>query len=290
MRKAWIITSAMVVSMAQAQPPVKFTGGFHHPESVCQSGNNLFVSDIGEGMDPAAKDGDGYIGKIDLSTGKLVDAHFLPVDGTLNAPKGMAMNGNTLYIADVDRIVAFDVVSRKRIADIVITGTVFLNDLVMGDGKLYASATDNGKIYEIDLKTFHYAAMPVDSIAGANGLYFDAAAQRLYCVSIGNWAHPDGTVYAIDVRGYKVKKLTDYKGLLDGVVLVGNTLYFSDWKSMKEKGLLLELDLNTHVATPLEGEKIAGPADFSISKDGKYFIIPEMLEGKILYRPLTRGK
>jgi hypothetical protein len=87
-----------------------------------------------------------------------------------------------------------------------------------------------------------------------------------------------------------MEKLGDYKGLLDGVALVGNTLYFSDWKSMKEKGLLLSLDMNTHVVTPLEGEGVAGPADFSISKDGKYFIIPEMLTGKILYRPLPTGK
>jgi len=285
MSKVWIITSVlgMMVSMAQAQPPVSETGGFHHPESVIQSGNSLYVSDIGAGMEPVAKDGDGYIGKIDLSTGKLVDAHFLPVEGTLNAPKGMAIDGNTLYVADVDRIVAFDVVSRRRVAEIVIAGTGFLNDLVLGQGKLYASATDNGKIYAVDLKTLRYAALPVDSIAGANGLYFDTSAMRLYCVSIGNWSHPDGCVYAIDIRKGTMEKLGDYQGLLDGVALVGGILYFSDWGQDMQKGVLLAMDLATHKVRVLPGE-IAGPADFSVSKDGKYFIIPEMLKGKILYR------
>jgi DNA-binding beta-propeller fold protein YncE len=277
------MTSALMVSMAQAQPPVKETAGFHHPESVYQSGKNLYVADIGEAMTPVAKDGDGFIGKVDLSTGKLVDAHFLPVDGKLHAPKGMAMNGNTLYVADVDRIVGFDVVSRKQVAEIAINGTGFLNDLVLGDGKLYASGTDNGKIYAIDLKTFQYQVLPVDSISGANGLYYTD--HKLYCVSIGNWDHPDGTVYGIDPGGYKMEKLTDYKGLLDGVALVGNTLYFSDW-GKDQKGLLLGLDIHTHAVTPVEGAEISGPADFTISKDHRYFIIPEMLQGKILYRRL----
>jgi hypothetical protein len=282
MKKAWIITPAMIISMAQAQPPVKETTGFHHPESVYQSGKNLYVADIGEAMSPVAKDGDGFIGRVDLSTGELADAHFLPVDGKLNAPKGMAMNGNTLYVADVDRIVGFDVVSRKQVAEIVIKGTGFLNDLVSEDGILYASATDNGKIYAVDLKTFRYEALPVDSIAGANGLYY--VDHKLYCVSIGNWSHPDGTVYVIDLRGYKMEKLTDYKGLLDGVALVGNTLYFSDW-GKDQKGLLLVMDLPTKVVKALPGA-FSGPADFTISKDRRYFIIPEMLQGKILYRPL----
>lgn len=273
----------MAGAMAQAQPPVKETSGFHHPESVIRWRNDLFVSDIGQEMEPAAKDGDGYIGKIDLSTGKLVDAHFLPAEGTLNAPKGMAIDGNTLYVADVDRIVVFDVISRRRVAEIVITGTGFLNDLALGQGVLYASATDNGKIYAVDLKTLGYAPLPVDSIAGANGLYFDALSQRLYCVSIGNWAHPDGRVYVIDVRTGTMEKSGDYQGLLDGVVLVGNTLYFSDWGKDQKNGVLLAMDLSTHRARVLQ-EGIAGPADFSVSKDGKWFIIPEMLKGKILYR------
>jgi outer membrane protein assembly factor BamB len=280
MKQRWIITAAWMVSVAQAQPPVRETAGFHHPESVIQSGNKLFVSDIGVAMEPAAKDGDGYIGVIDLKTGQLVDPHFLPAEGTLNAPKGMAIDGNTLYVADVDRIVAFDVVSRRKVAEIVIAGTGFLNDLALGKGKLYASATDNGKIYAVDLKSLQYEALPVDSIAGANGLlYVDS---RLYCVSIGNWSHPDGRVCVIDPGTGTMEKLGDYQGLLDGVAIVGHTLYFSDW-GKDQKGVLLAMDLPTRgVRVVFNG--IAGPADFSVSKDGKYFIIPEMLQGKVLYR------
>jgi outer membrane protein assembly factor BamB len=182
----------------------------------------------------------------------------------------------------VDRVVGFDVVSRRQVAEIAIDGTGFLNDLALGDGRLYASATDNGKIYAIDLKTFQYEALPVDSIAGANGLYY--ADHKLYCVSIGNWDHPDGRVFVIDVLRNTMEKIGEYTGMLDGVVMTGNTLYFSDW-GKDQKGLLLAMNLSTKLVQALPGT-ISGPADFTISKDRRYFIIPEMLQGKILYRPL----
>jgi hypothetical protein len=279
------LLSTTFLPTAQAQPPVKEIGGFHHPESVYQSGNNLFVADIGEAMEPVKKDGDGYIGKIDLSTGTLVDAHFLPLTGSgvLHAPKGMAMEGDTLYIADIDRIVGFDVVTRQQVVELTIEGTGFLNDLVMGNGKLYASATDNGKIYEIDVRTRAYHALAIDSIRGANGLYFEKG--KLYCVSIGSFAHPDGAVFEIDLPGHTVKKIADYQGLLDGVSIVGNMLYFSDWKEQGH-GVVLSLNLTTKSVKTLPFPEIAGPADLAVSKDHRYFIIPEMLTGKILFRPL----
>lgn len=283
MQKGWIITLTMTISIAQAQPPVKETTGFHHPESVYQSGTTLFVADIGAAMDPVAKDGDGTIGKIDLTTGKLIDAHFLPAAGALNGPKGMAMDGNILYVADIDRIVGFDVTTRQQVKEIVIAGTSFLNDLVMGDGKLYASATDNGKIYAVDVRTGQYQALPVDSIGGANGLYY--AAQKLYCVSIGSFAHPDGKVYVIDLLKSSTVTIGDHSGLLDGVAIAGDVLYFSDWGKDMQHGRLLGLSLTTKNVTELPGE-IAGPADFSISADHRWFIIPEMLKGRILYRAI----
>jgi outer membrane protein assembly factor BamB len=281
MQKVWIITLAMTISIAQAQPPVKETTGFHHPESVCQYGNYLFVADIGAAMDPVAKDGDGYIGRIDLTTGKLLDAHFLPAAGTLNGPKGMALDGNILYVADIDRIVGFDVTTRRKMKEIVIPGTNFLNDLALGDGKIYASATDNGKIYSVDVKTSAYQVLPVDSIGGANGLYY--ADHKLYCVSIGSFAHPDGKVFVIDLLKNSMEKMSSYSGMLDGVALVGDRLYFSDWGKDMKKGMLLSLSLTTGEVEVLPGE-IEGPADFAVSADHSYFIIPEMLKGRILYR------
>jgi outer membrane protein assembly factor BamB len=275
--------ACVFLSSAQAQPPVKEIGGFQHPESVYQSGKFLYVADIGAELAPVKKDGDGYIGKIDLSTGKLMDAHFLPVVGVLHSPKGMAMEGDTLLVADIDRIVGFDVVTRKQVVELTIGGTGFLNDLVVGDGKLYASATDNGKIYEIDVKTGAYHALAIDSIRGANGLFYKKG--KLYCVSIGNFAHPDGSVFEIGLGRPVMKRIADYQGLLDGISIVGNTIYFSDWREQTH-GVVLALDLVSKKLRTLPFPEIAGPADFSVSRDRRYFIIPEMMTGKVLFKPL----
>lgn len=259
--------------------------GFSHPESVCQSHNTLFVSNIGAGLEPSAKDGDGFISKVDLATGAVEELHFLPADGVLHAPKGMALYGHTLYVADIDHIVGFDIDSRKRVVDLAIAETNSLNDLVIGDGKLYVSATNPGQIFAVDLQTLAYQVLPLtDSVVGANGLCYDEAAKRLYCVGVGTMKKPDGRVYAIDVPSCRVTVISSYEGVLDGLAKQGNTLYFSDWKAMDTKGVLVALDMGTNQVREIRlgRGKIGGPGDFCISGDGRYFIVPAILEGKVL--------
>src|SRR6187402_2462475 len=75
------------------------------PESVLYDakGKILYVSNI-DGA-PDGKDGKGSIGKIGLD-GKIIAVDW--VSG-LNAPKGMALVKNTLWVADVDQMVAVDI-------------------------------------------------------------------------------------------------------------------------------------------------------------------------------------
>ncbi|TDW96398.1 YncE family protein [Dinghuibacter silviterrae] len=262
--------------------------GFDHPESVLPSGNVLYVSNIGRTLDATGKDGDGYISCVDLTTHKVT--HFFD---SLDAPKGMALYGQTLYVADIDHIVGIDIPTRRRVLDLPIPGTHFLNDLALGDGKLYASATDNGKVYEIDLSSLSCRALPLsDTVTGANGLCYDGAHHLLYCVGVGHWGSNDGRVVAIDLSSFSVTPLCNYRGLLDGVDRVGDTLYFSDWRGVQDsKGVILALDLRSHAVSevPLGGGAgaartfIAGPADFCVH--GVEFIVPETLTGKILFIP-----
>jgi outer membrane protein assembly factor BamB len=275
------------ILLAQTKFPEKVLSGFSHPESVLQDGHYLYVSNIGAELEPAKKDGDGFISRVDLSTGKVLDLHFLPATGTLNAPKGMARIGSTLYTTDLDRIAGFNTSNRSTVFELTIPGTGFLNDLVAGEDKLYVSATDNGKIYEIDPATSQYRALPLsDTIAGANGLYYDH--HTLYCVTLGTWGKWDGRLLAIDLKTMQVKELSDYRGMLDGVDQHGGLLYFSDWKGMDRKGNIFTLNLKTGKVSELKlpSGEIAGPADFSISKDHQYLIIPALLEGKIYLEPM----
>ncbi len=57
-----------------------------------------------------AKDNNAFIAKIDAS-GKLIDRHFIRSGKngvTLNAPKGLVISGNDLYVTDIDTVRRFD--------------------------------------------------------------------------------------------------------------------------------------------------------------------------------------
>src|SRR5215813_10716960 len=79
------------------------------PESVLwdQSQDVYFVSNING--NPNAKDNNGFISKLSPEAGPTT-LHF--IDGgkngvTLNAPKGLAVHGDTLWVTDIDAVRAF---------------------------------------------------------------------------------------------------------------------------------------------------------------------------------------
>lgn len=283
------IAALAVASSCSAQHNKPDIPGFSHPESVLRKGNDLYVSNIGAKLEPDRKDGDGFISKVDYSTGRITELHYLPVSGTLDAPKGSAFIGSVLYVADIDRVVGFDIDSREKVFELTVPGKPFLNDIVAVQGKLIVSATDNGKLYEIDVTANTQAVLPVPAIPGANGLCYDEALGKLYCVGLSSDGHsPDGKVYEINLATHKITAPVNYKGLLDGVALYRDKLYVSDWKAFDRSGVVMEMDKKTQTAqqVPAPGP-IGGPADFTLSADGQYLIIPALLEDKLMFIPAT---
>lgn len=134
------------------------------PESVLYRGdtNELYVSLIdGAGN---VKDGKGGIAMLNLD-GSLKNGQW--VTG-LNAPKGLAIYKNTLYIADLTEIVSVDINTGKVTNKLEIEGAVFLNDITVdGKGTLYASDTRTNKIYQIKNNTYH---LYLENITTPNGL------------------------------------------------------------------------------------------------------------------------
>lgn len=275
-----------MISGTQAQTDGRLISGFSNPESVILHGAKLYVSNIGKALAPDKKDGDGFISKVDYATGKIEMLHFLPATGTLHAPKGSAVIGDILYVADIDRIVGFDLKTRKTVFELSVTASEFLNDVVAIGNKLYVSATDKGLIYEVDIKKKTAAPLAIDPVPGANGLSYDNATGKLYCVGFSKDNQtPNGGVYEIDLVQKTVAELPGYEGFLDGAAMADGRLYFSDWKGFEKKGVLEVMDLKTHTFDKVDlDELIAGPADFTLSADKQYFIIPVMLEGNVLVK------
>lgn len=142
-----VIASAFVVQAALGAPmmgpkPTVVQGGFQTPESVLYDprADVYLVSNING--NPTGTDGNGFISRVSPA-GRILALRW--IDGTkqgvrLNAPKGMALFGTTLYVADITAVRMFDRSTGRFKGSIDVMGSTFLNDLAAGsDGSIYAS-------------------------------------------------------------------------------------------------------------------------------------------------------
>src|SRR6185312_15452234 len=94
--------------------------GLESPNSFVgdPSGKEYFISNING--EPEARDNNGFITKLNAE-GKITDLKFIQggvAEVLLHAPKGMALVGPILYIADLDQLKAFNKTSGKLIATV----------------------------------------------------------------------------------------------------------------------------------------------------------------------------
>jgi len=227
-------------SAAATPAQVALVDGFSTPESVIHDADLdvWFVTNI-NGI-PSEKDNNGFISR--MHPGGHVDSlHFVQGgrDGvTLNAPKGTAIVGDTLWVADIDAVRGFNKRTGAAVATVEVPGAVFLNDLAVGpDGALYV--TDTGILIEATGTTHPgpdrvsrigpdrgvSTVLEGDRIAFLNGIAWDAANGRFILVSFAgpailSWT-PGGT--AVDSIGAG-------PGSHDGVVILGDgRILVSSW-------------------------------------------------------------
>ena len=149
------------------------------PESVLfdQKNDILYVTNI-DGADPWGKDGKGSVGKISAD-GKVIAAEW--VTG-FNAPKGMGLYKDNLYVADLDELVVINTKSGQIDSRIVVPGAQGLNDVSIGeDGFIYVSDSKNKKLFRVFAgKTELY----LDSLKGPNGVLVKG--DELYLLDAGS--------------------------------------------------------------------------------------------------------
>jgi sugar lactone lactonase YvrE len=168
--------------------------GMKTPESVrYDAAQDLwFVSNING--NPSQKDGNGFIVRLTADGAAMDSTPFIAGGAggvTLNAPKGMALVGDTLWVADIDVVRAFSARTGAFIAAIDIKGAAFLNDVVAGpDGSVYITDTgvrfdEAGQITHpgpdgvVQLMGRRYRTVAsFDHAPGPNGIAWDAANGR----------------------------------------------------------------------------------------------------------------
>ncbi|PAF42275.1 ATP-binding protein [Helicobacter sp. 11S03491-1] len=255
--------------------------GFNSPESVFVNGKDVYVSNVGIKLEPLAKDNDGYISKLD-SSGKIIEHKFI---SGMNAPKGMSIIGDVLYVVDIDVLKGFNLKNKKLVFELPITNAIFLNDIaVLDKNTLYVSDTGTGTIHQINLKNKTYktlVALDIKKYGGPNGLLIDKKNHKLYSVGYDPIGDNGGVVISINLntKTHKPHQISNIRGQLDGVAFdsKGNLLVSSWGEGLK--GMIYSIDANGK-ATQLDLPPMAGPAD--IFYDGKYLWIPKMAENKVL--------
>jgi len=264
--------------------------GFATPESVLHDpvADVYLVSNING--DPVAKDGNGFIARLSPD-GQVLALKW--IDGaaenvTLNAPKGMAIRHDTLFVADVDAVRLFALASGAPLGDWPLEGAAFLNDLAVGpDGTLYVTDTGvepgegglvpNGKdgLYRREGDRW-VAVLPGAGLGNPNGIIADSAG-----VTVVTFV--SGEVYTVNpTTGERTMLPKPEQGGLDGVVrLADGSLLIGSWGA---RGVYDLSPAGTYsMATP---DTVPSPADIGLDRKRDVLMIPDFLGDRVLLRPL----
>ena len=276
---AAIAAGFLTCSIAAAQDIVWTLEGLEAPESAYfdDARNILFVSNING--EPTAKDGNGYISLVSPD-GQMLEAKW--VTG-LDAPKGLVSDGVTLYVSDIDRLVAIDIDAGKISQAWPAEGAIFLNDTAIdATGRVYVSDMITDKIHVLandDLSVLAEGS----ALQHPNGLNMRDG--KLLVAPWGLDLQEDfttktgGHLITVDIDDGSVAPLGsgDPLGNLDGLEPDGKGHWIvSDWIAGAvyriaddgTKELLLDLDM--------------GSADLEYIPDQSLLVVPMMLNDTLV--------
>lgn len=270
--------------------------GFDGPETVLYDPDQdvFFVSNmIGYG---SVKDGAGYISRVRASEpGRIETWVQSGRDGvSLDAPKGMALHGDTLWVTDIDVLRGFDRRTGAPLAtvDLGPHGAMLLNDVAVGpDGGLHV--TDSGllmspagviyrgagKIFVVGAERAVTLLERSDTATHPNGIVWDARGGRWVVVTFDPFV---SEVYSLDPRRAARTTLARGEGRFDGVdVLPDGRLLVTSWN-----------DSSLLVIADGEGRRVVAglsqPADFGVDTRRGRVAIPLVMINRVEIWELPR--
>jgi sugar lactone lactonase YvrE len=276
---------------AAPEAPLRVAGvGFATPESALHDtqADVYLVSNINGS--PLDKDGNGFVSRVSPA-GELVELKW--IDGaaegvTLHAPKGMAVSGDTLYVADIDTLRLFDRATGAPKGEIAVPGATFLNDLApasaggvyLTDSGLKAGAdgfepSGSAAVYRVHADGTVETLLKDASLPGPNGVAEDDG--RVLVVTFGA-----NELFTIEDGAKKVLGELP-KGGLDGLVRLSD----GRWAVSSWEGQAVYVGPATGpFDTLLEG--LPAPADLGVDLGRSRLLVPLFMDHELRIEPLAR--
>lgn len=248
-------TSKSAKTNAQPQR-IAVIEGLSQPEALSfdESQNVYFVSNVNGS--PGVKDGNGFISRISAD-GVMDSLHFIQGgrDGVeLDSPMGSRVQGDTLWVLDVDKLRGFDTKSGKAYVTVDLSPlkALFLNDLAIDStGEFYI--TDTGILVSANGMTSHpgpdrilhvardrsiSVAASTALFSSPDGIAWDQRAKRFI---LAPFAGPSVQEWRVGDAG--PKDIAQGKGMFDGA-------------EVERDGTILITSWNDSSVSTLEGQKL----------------------------------
>ncbi len=277
-----------VESAPESGPPFSLTVadvGFSTPESVIHDpeADVYLVANINGS--PAEKDGNGFVSRVSPE-GEVLELRW--IDGTLpgvtlNAPKGMAIVADTLYITDIDCIRRFHRVTGTPLQELCLEEATFLNDLAATPrGDLYFSDSGTsqspGAVYflrqtaDVPQKVVlaDGVVLEGDTLGGPNGVYADR--RGLFVATSGS-----GELFRVTPEGERQQLLFPSEMALDGIVsLEDRGFLFSSWTDSTVYWIHSDVTVSPLI------ENVEAPADIGYDAVRNRVLIPLLRANEVI--------
>lgn len=273
----------LAAACAEAPRPVVMDEGLKFSESTLPYDGGMLVASFGcDELNPLNAEGRGYVMMFKDGRSEV----FVPADGSLSAPKGMLVDGDRLFVCDVNRIVVYDLQDRSRAPQVIEMGegNLFVNDLVAHEGMMYVSVTNSDKVLRMDISSRDSIGAVQEwlSVPGPNGLAVRDGRMYIASYPASGVTSQDNVLYVVDdLSAPQARKLTDVPGQYDGIAFSedGAKMYFTNWAPA---GVSV-MDMATGEVSSLEmalDVPLSGPADISV-KDGRLYI-PDLPASRVV--------
>jgi sugar lactone lactonase YvrE len=276
-----LVTSSVSLACGPNSKEWSTKEGLEQPESALFDPltTHIFVSNVAG--EPSSKDGRGWISRFNKD-GRLLAGQWV---AGLNAPKGLAVKGDSLWVSDVDQLVQVSIGQSKVVDRIAIEGAKFLNDVTIDlAGNIYVSDTLASRIYLVGADKKVTVIIDGADAESPDGLWVEGntlfVAAWGYIKDFAESEKAQGNFYSLDLTTKKKTILSKKPlGNLDGIWTENskNGFYLSDWIKgqvffVSRKGWRGEV--KGFKAFKKKG--LAGAADLGFIADQKFVLVPSM--------------